>query len=155
MYGIPNNVNEDQFLTRGDYIRSARHSLFGRYYFTDYRNPAEYGGNLLLTTRPGVLDRVQSLTVGDTFSLTNSAINAFHFTWSRDRVTRGPPADYRLRATSGSMWRRRQAIFRSSWWAPTSARSAVPARWLISTAQRSSSPTISAWCADATSSHSE
>jgi hypothetical protein len=88
--GIPNNVDEDQFLTRSDWIHNSKHTVFGRYYLTDYRNPAIYGGNLLLTTRPGVLDRVQSLTLGDTYTLSNVAVNSFHFTWSRDSVTRGP-----------------------------------------------------------------
>src|SRR5882724_2363246 len=91
LYGVPNNSDEDQFLTRSDWIHNAKHSVFGRYYFADWRNPGAYDGkNLLLTTRPGVLDRAQSLTVGDTYSVSSGAINSFHFTWSRDRVTRGP-----------------------------------------------------------------
>jgi len=104
LFGIRNNINEDQFLTRSDFIHNARHSVFGRYYFTDYRNPAEFDGqNLLLTNRAGQLARVQSLTLGDTFSLSSAAINSFHFTWSRDHITRGPAeglpaaADFGLR----------------------------------------------------------
>lgn len=90
LFGIPNRSDEDQFLTRSDWIRSTRHTVFGRYYFTDWRNPAVYDGkNVLLTSRAGVLDRVQTLTMGDTFSLSPRAINTFHFTWIRERVTRG------------------------------------------------------------------
>jgi len=93
LFGIPNNINEDQILSRADFIQNSKHSMFGRYYFTDYRNPAEFDGkNILLTSRPGVLGRVQSVTFGDTYSLTSSAINSFHFTWSRDHITRGPAA---------------------------------------------------------------
>jgi hypothetical protein len=88
---IPNPTDEDQFIGRSDWLKSERRSVFGRYYFTDLRNPAAYDGkNLLLTTRPGVLDRVQSLVLGDTWSVTPTAINSFHFTWTRERVTRGP-----------------------------------------------------------------
>ncbi|MBS1829475.1 MAG: carboxypeptidase regulatory-like domain-containing protein [Acidobacteria bacterium] len=88
---IPNPTDEDQFIGRSDYNKSERHSLFGRYYFTDLRNPAAWDGkNLLLTTRPGVLDRVQSLTIGDTYSLTPTMINSIHVTWTRERITRGP-----------------------------------------------------------------
>ena len=88
---IPNPTDEDQFIARSDWLRSERHSVFGRYYFTDLRNPGAYDGkNLLLTTRPGVLDRVQSLVLGDTLSITPNAINSFHFTWTRERITRGP-----------------------------------------------------------------
>ncbi len=91
LYGVPNNSDEDQFLTRSDWIHNTKHSVFGRYYFADWRNPGAYDGkNLLLTVRPGVTDRAQSVTLGDTYSLSSSAINAYHFTWSRDRVTRGP-----------------------------------------------------------------
>ena len=91
LFGVPNNNDEDQFLTRGDWVQSSKNTVSGRYFFTDYRNPGAYDGkNILLTTRPGVLDRAQSLTLGDTYTLSGSTINAFHFTWSRDRVTRGP-----------------------------------------------------------------
>jgi hypothetical protein len=91
LFGVPNNNDEDQFLTRGDWTQSSKNSIFGRYYFTDYRNPGAYDGkNILLTNRPGLLDRVQSLSLGDTYTLSSSTINAFHFTWSRDRITRGP-----------------------------------------------------------------
>lgn len=94
LFGVPNNVNEDQALMRADFNHTAKHSMFGRYYFTDYRNPAEYDGkNILLTTRPGVLARVQSVTLGDTYTLSPAAINSFHFTWSRDHITRGPASD--------------------------------------------------------------
>ncbi len=61
---IPNNSDEDQFLTRGDWNKSDRNSIFGRYFFTDLQNPAVFNGNLLLTTRAGVLDRVQTLVLG-------------------------------------------------------------------------------------------
>ncbi len=92
--GIPNNSDEDQLLARGDWNQSDRHSIFGRYFFTDLRNPAVFNdNNLLLTTRPGVLDRVQSLVLGDTYSLTPRAINSIHGTWSREHVTRGPASN--------------------------------------------------------------
>jgi hypothetical protein len=88
---IPNPTDEDQFIARGDWLKSEKRSVFGRYYFTDLRNPGAYDGkNLLLTTRPGVLDRVQSVVLGDTWSVTPTAINSFHFTWTRERITRGP-----------------------------------------------------------------
>lgn len=88
---IPSPQDEDQVLGRADWIKSSKQTLFGRYYYTDFRNPAAYDGkNLLLTTRPGVLDRVQSLTFGDTYIGSAALVNSFHFTWSRDHVTRGP-----------------------------------------------------------------
>ena len=91
LFGIPNSSDEDQALGRGDWNRTVQHSIFGRYYFTDWRNPGAYDGkNLLQTTRPGVLDRTQSVTVGDSYSVSPTIVNALRVTWSRNRVTRGP-----------------------------------------------------------------
>jgi Carboxypeptidase regulatory-like domain len=87
---IPNNSDEDQFIARGDWNMSNRNTLFGRYFFTDLRNPGVFNDNLLLTTRPGVLGRVQSLVIGDTFTISPRAINSLHVTWARERITRGP-----------------------------------------------------------------
>ncbi len=90
LFPIPNNSDEDQGLARVDWIHTNSHSVFGRYYLTDWRNAGVYDGrNLLLTTRAGVLDRVQSATLGDTYTLGPGAINTLHLTWTRERVTRG------------------------------------------------------------------
>ena len=94
LYGIPNNSNENQYLGRGDWTHSERHSVFGRYYFTKDNNPAVYdNNNLLSTTRPGVNDTVQSLVLGDSFTVTPAAINSFHFTWTREQILRGAAAN--------------------------------------------------------------
>jgi hypothetical protein len=99
---IPNPQDEDQFIGRGDWTRSTRHSIFGRYYLTDYRNPGVFDGkNLLIATRPGVLDRVQSLALGDTFVFTPNMINSFHITGTRKRVNRGPSPNMIDSATVG------------------------------------------------------
>jgi hypothetical protein len=90
VYSIPSPSTENQFLGRGDWTQSARDTVFSRYYYAKDNNPAAFGGNLLLTTQAGVIDTVQALTAGDTFSLTPNAVNAFHFTWSYERINRGP-----------------------------------------------------------------
>ncbi len=102
LYGIPNNSNENQYLGRGDWIQSERNTVFGRYYFTKDNNPAVYGNNnLLSTTRPGVNDAVQSVVLGDSFTITPAAINAFHFTWTREHILRGPAANLPTSADIG------------------------------------------------------
>ena len=89
-YSIPNNSTENQYIGRVDWTQSQRQSIFGRYFYTHDSNPAIYNNNnLLLTTRPGVDDAVQSLVIGDSYSLTSAAINAFHFTWTREHINRG------------------------------------------------------------------
>lgn len=91
LYSVPNNSKENQYPARIDWTQSERHSVFGRYYYTIDDNPGVYtNNNLLLTTRPGVKDTVQALVIGDSFTINASAINAFHFTWTRERINRGP-----------------------------------------------------------------
>lgn len=90
LYSIPNNSNENQYLGRIDWTLSQKHSVFGRYFYSGYNNPGVFNNNLLLTTRTGLVDSVQSLTAGDSHTLGQSAINAVHFTWARERIDRGP-----------------------------------------------------------------
>ncbi len=102
LFGIPNNSDEDQILARGDYRLSDKQSLFGRYYYTDLRNPAVFDGkNLLLTTRAGILDRVQTLVLGDSYILSPIAVNSIHLTAIREHVTRGPASDLPTSADIG------------------------------------------------------
>lgn len=92
IYSVPNNSTEHQYLGRIDWALSQQHSIFGRYFYTSYNNAAVFNNNLLLTTRTGVVDGVQSLTAGDTYALGKSAVNAVHFTWAHERIDRGPAA---------------------------------------------------------------
>ncbi len=91
--GLPGNNTEDQYIGRVDYTWSPRHSLFGRYYLTNYVAPNYYSPtNILLTTTAGNDQRVQSFTLGDTFIFTPRLVNTFHGTYSRRRNNRGPTA---------------------------------------------------------------
>ena len=118
---LPGNNSEDQYVGRVDYTWTQRHSLFARYYLTQYKLPAYYSpSNILLTTLPGNDQRVQSFTLGDTFIVNPRIVNTFHGTYSRRRNNRGPtagginantigvnvytyvPADLRVQMTSGS-----------------------------------------------------
>ncbi len=90
LYSVPNNSTENQYLGRADWIQSQRHSIFGRYFYAGADNPAVFNdNNALLTTRAGTIDAVQSVVLGDTYSFSPNATNAFHFTWTRERVNRG------------------------------------------------------------------
>jgi hypothetical protein len=92
VYGIPRTGDEDQVIGRVDWMQSAKHSLYGRYFIDDYRNPAVYDGkNLLTTTQYGNTQRAQSMTFGDTYTLSNTTLNSFHATWTRRRNDRGSP----------------------------------------------------------------
>lgn len=93
LYAIPQPQREDQYLGRIDWNQSAKNNLFGRYFFADYKSPAAYDKNLLLTRQRGVLDRAQAVALGDTYSVTPSMVNTAHIAWTRLAITRGPAAD--------------------------------------------------------------
>ncbi len=94
LYGITNKTDEQQFIGRVDWNRSEKHSIYGRYFLTDLKNPSVFDGkNILETSQPGVLPRVQTLTVGDTYSISPTIINSAHFTWIRENITRGPASN--------------------------------------------------------------
>ena len=87
-YAMPAPSGENQYIGRADWTLSAKHNLFGRYFFSDYGAPPQFGGNGLLTTQYGVLDRVQSTVLGDTYSISPTIVNSAHATWSRLAIHR-------------------------------------------------------------------
>jgi hypothetical protein len=88
---LPGNNTEDQYIGRIDYTWSQRHTMFGRYYLTNYNAPNYYSPtNILLTTTAGNDERVQSFTLGDTFIISPRIVNTFHGTYARRRNNRGP-----------------------------------------------------------------
>ena len=92
IYGIPNNSTEHQVIGRIDYLVSAQHTLFGRYFIANYNNPAFYDGtNVLTTSKVGVSDQDQSFVLGDTYTLSPTAVNSFHGTVFRTRALRIVP----------------------------------------------------------------
>jgi hypothetical protein len=94
VYGIPTTGDEDQGIVRLDYTFSPKQSLYGRYFLADYRNPAVFDPkNILVTTNPGNLERAQSFTLGDTWTLSPNLVNSAHATITRRRDDRGPAPD--------------------------------------------------------------
>jgi len=93
-YGIPSTGDEEQVIGRADWVRNSHHSMFGRYFISDFSDPAVYDGkNLLTSSKPGVLQRSQSAGFSDTYTLSPTAINSFHLTGTRLRINRGPAAN--------------------------------------------------------------
>jgi len=90
---IPANYIEDQYIGRVDWNISTRHTLYTRYYITNYKAPSYYSPtNILLTTTAGNDERVQTATAGDVFTISPHVVNTFHATWARRRNNRGPTA---------------------------------------------------------------
>jgi hypothetical protein len=89
LYGIPQIDNEYQGLGRVDWQHTASDSIFFRYYLTDYNLDAFYNKtNLLTAGNPGLRDRVQSVTAGDTYLINSKMVNVFRASFSRSAVVR-------------------------------------------------------------------
>jgi Carboxypeptidase regulatory-like domain len=88
-YGIPSNSDEHQSVSRVDWQRTSKDQIFARYFITDYTLQSYYDKkNLLTSGTPGLQDRVQSVTLGDTYLLSANTVNSFRFGFSRSAVRR-------------------------------------------------------------------
>jgi hypothetical protein len=92
-YAIPLQTAENQFVTRVDWTINSKNSFYGRYMLDGYSQPAFYSPtNVLITTQPGNEQRVQSLTLGETYVITSKMVNSFNATATRRRNDRGAAA---------------------------------------------------------------
>ena len=83
-YGIPNNNTEHQTLARVDYSMSSSQSLFGRYLYAVYDNPATYDGvNVLTLSRTGQNNKAHSFVLGHNWIISPGMINALHVTYNK------------------------------------------------------------------------
>jgi hypothetical protein len=78
--GLVTDVNEKQYVARGDYQASAKNSFFGRYVRSQYFRPpslTETPGNVLSSTQGGLDDADQTWTAGDTYLISSATVNQF------------------------------------------------------------------------------
>ena len=72
-YQTPANFTENQGLARIDFQQSGKNTIFGRYFITNWNQPPgnpnlpPAKGGLLIAAIDGQADRVQNLTLGDTY----------------------------------------------------------------------------------------
>ncbi len=94
-YAIPYLLTDNQFDTRVDYTLSSKNNLYGRYFIDGYQFPAYFDPhNILITTQSGNIERVQTFTLGDAWSITNNVVNAAHIAILRRVNNRGyAPSD--------------------------------------------------------------
>jgi len=89
-YAVPQQLTENLFVTRIDATINQKHSLYGRYLLDGYDNSAFFSPtNALVTSSAGNLERVQALTIGETYIITDKLVNSFHATGDRRRNDRG------------------------------------------------------------------
>ncbi|MGB7135906.1 MAG: TonB-dependent receptor, partial [Acidobacteriaceae bacterium] len=88
VYGVEEEENEDQYIGRLDWTVGGKQSVFGRYFTSRLNNPPPPLTNLLYTGRAGLDDVSQTLTLGDTYSLSPTLVNALHITGTKLTVNR-------------------------------------------------------------------
>jgi hypothetical protein len=94
-YSTPSIQDEDQGVGRIDWIQSSKHTVFGRYFRTQYNQPAFFDPtNALTTTSSGNVEGVHAVTLGDTYTFTPTTVNSFHATFTRRTDFRGPNANF-------------------------------------------------------------
>jgi hypothetical protein len=95
VYGDPANNPDDQWIGRVDYNINSKNIFYGRYFIYDYYAEVLFANNNALTTlaAPANWDRSQTMTIGETFTLSPTAVNSFHATFDRRRNNRSAPAN--------------------------------------------------------------
>jgi len=93
IYPASNPSNEYQDVARVDWVRTPKNTIYGRYFILNYANPYVYTpGNLLTLSRAGLVDRSQSVTLGNQMTINPTLINEMHFTYARLAVNRTDPS---------------------------------------------------------------
>jgi hypothetical protein len=87
-YGVPTPNVEHQGIGRVDWQQSARNSVFGRWFVTDYSQPPYYTDNLLTTLTVGQAARAQSIIAGDTYLISPTTVNSFRANFTRSMAVR-------------------------------------------------------------------
>jgi len=88
-FGYLANNPDDQWIGRVDYIVSSKQTFYARYFLYDYLAEVLFDGHNALTTgTSGNKDRAETMTIGDTYSLSPTAVNALHMTFDRRRDDR-------------------------------------------------------------------
>jgi hypothetical protein len=88
-YQAPGSFTENQGLARVDYQQSNKNTIFGRYFITNWNQPPGNAnlpaaeGGLLIAAIDGQADRVQNLTLGDTYLFTPNIVNSIRVTGNR------------------------------------------------------------------------
>lgn len=93
-FGLVTQVNENQYIGRGDWQTSSKNTLYGRYIRTHFYRPASYQftpNNLLTTTQGELDDADQSWVVGDTYLFSPTLVNQYRASVDRLAVHRYEP----------------------------------------------------------------
>src|SRR5579871_871154 len=92
-YGQLANNPDWQLISRIDFVKSDKHDMYARWYTYNYTALTFFDGKNALTTgpNPGNKDETNSITFGDTYTVSPTQVNSFHATWNRRADNRGAP----------------------------------------------------------------
>ena len=93
-FGLVTDVNQNQYVGRGDWVTSSKNTLYARYIRTHFFRPASLQftpSNLLTTTQGELNDSDQSWVVGDTYLFSSTLVNQFRASVDRLAVFRNEP----------------------------------------------------------------
>jgi hypothetical protein len=89
-YAIPSQTADNEFVTRVDYTINPKNNLYGRYFIDGYQAPAFFSPtNILITTQSGNIERTQSFTLGEAYTISSNLVNSAHATILRRVDNRG------------------------------------------------------------------
>jgi hypothetical protein len=101
-YSIPSQTADNEFVTRVDYTINPKNNLYGRYFIDGYQAPPFFSPtNILITTQSGNIERTQSFTLGEAYTITSNLVNSAHATVLRRLNNRGYAASDINAATLG------------------------------------------------------
>ena len=96
-YSVPTDQNEYQIVFRTDYQLSDKQMLFGRYLATSFNQAVPYSvvpTNLLVTATGGRDNLGQSITLGDTYIVNSTQVNALRLAFNRTAIHRTNAPDF-------------------------------------------------------------
>jgi hypothetical protein len=105
-FPLSNNQDEQVMVSRMDYTKSEKQSIFGRFLFSRLTQPPTYDGSDLLTTpSAGTSDRIYTLALGDTYLIGSGMVSSFRASVTRSAIEGnnqniGSWSDYGVKATS-------------------------------------------------------
>ncbi len=96
VYQVPQQHRDNEFIVRGDYTINQKNNFYGRYFIDGWQFPAFYypggsanNGGILVTTNSGNSERMQSLTFGENWTISERTVNSAHISGTRMRNDRG------------------------------------------------------------------
>jgi hypothetical protein len=89
LYGLVQNQNEDQFVSKIDYTLNAKHSFFGRFMLGKLNAASTYdGSNPLSINTYGYEDFHYGLSIGHTYLISNNIVNSLRVAANRTNIVK-------------------------------------------------------------------